>query len=77
MQDAEFVLVDGEVFVAEYLRLPDEDTLADDIVLEATRGDAGIELTRADIDGAEMLGDGSYRLKSGALLQFLVSTTIH
>ena len=35
MGKADFVLIDGEVFETEYLRVPDEDTLADDVVLEA------------------------------------------
>jgi hypothetical protein len=76
MHDADFVLVNGMVFVTEYLRVPDEDTLADDVILEAKRGEDEIELTRDDIDTAESLGDGAYRLKSGAMLRFLTSATI-
>jgi len=77
MHDADFVLVNGVVFVTEYLRVPDEDTVADDVILEAKRGDDEIALTRDDIDNAEFLGDGVYRLKSGAMLRFLTSATIH
>ena len=77
MHDADFVLVNGVVFVTEYLRVPDEDTVADDVILEAKRGEDEIELTRDDIDNAEFLGDGVYRLKSGAMLRFLTSATVH
>jgi hypothetical protein len=77
MRDADFVLINGVVFRADYLRVPDEDTAADDVVLEATHGDDEIALTRDEIDDAEFLGDGVYRLKSGALLRFLSSATIH
>jgi hypothetical protein len=34
------VLVNGVVFVTEYLRVPDEDTAADDVVFETKRGAA-------------------------------------
>lgn len=77
MLDAEFVLIDGVVFRADYLRVPDETTVADDVVLEATRGDAEVALIRSEVDDAEFVGGGVYRLKSGALLKFLSSATIH
>ena len=60
MHDADFVVIDGAVFETEYLRVPDEYTDADDIVLEAKRGNTEIELTRADIDEAEYVGEGVY-----------------
>ena len=77
MHDADFVLVNGVVFVTEYLRVPDEDTVPDDVILEAKRGEDEIALTLDDIDKAEFLGDGVYRLKSGAMLRFLTSATVH
>ncbi len=77
MHDADFVSIDGELFATEYLRVPDEYTVVDDVVLEAKRGDDEIALTRGDVDDAEALGDGVYRLKSGALLRFLTRATIH
>jgi hypothetical protein len=77
MHDADFVLVNGVVFVTEYLRVPDEDTVPDDVILEAKRGEDEIALTLDDIDSAEFLGDGVYRLKSGAMLRFLTSATVH
>ena len=46
--------------------MPDEYTVADDVVIEASHGDTEIAFTRADIDDAEHLGEGVYRLKSGA-----------
>ena len=76
MDNADFVLIDGVVFETEYLRVPDEDTVADDVVLEAKRGDTEIALTRAEIDDAEHVGEGVFRLKSGAHLRFLSSATI-
>jgi hypothetical protein len=77
MDAADFVLIDGEVFETEYLRVPDEYTVADDVVLEARRGDTEIALTRAEIDDAVHLGEGVFRLKSGAQLRFLSSATVH
>jgi len=77
MDKADFVLIDGVVFETEYLRVPDEFTVADDVVLEAKRGETEIELTRAELDDAEHVGEGVYRLKSGAHLRFLASATIH
>jgi hypothetical protein len=77
MDNADFVLIDGVVFETEYLRVPDEETVADDVVLEAKHGDTEITLTRREIDGAEHLGEGVYRLRSGAQLRFLSSATIH
>ena len=77
MDNADFVLIDGVVFEAEYVRVPDEYTVADDVVLEARHGETEIELTRAEIDDAEHVGEGVYRLKSGAHLRFLSGATIH
>ena len=77
MAGADYVLIDGVMFETEYLRIPDSDTVADDIVLEARNDSAEVALTRGDIDGAEDVGEGGYRLKSGALLRFLSSATVH
>lgn len=77
MGDADFVVIDGTIFETEYLRVPDEYTVADDIVLEAKRGDDEVALTMDDVDDAEYVGEGVYRLKNGALLRFLSSATIH
>lgn len=77
MDNADFVLIDGVVFETEYLRVPDDETVADDVVLEAKHGDTEITLTRQEIDGAEHLGEGVYRLRSGSQLRFLSSATIH
>ena len=46
-------------------------------MLEAKHGDTEITFTREEMDGAEHLGEGVYRLKSGAQLRFLSSATIH
>jgi hypothetical protein len=77
MVNADYVLVDGVVFATEYMRVPDELTVADDIVIEAKQGDNEITFTRGEIDDAEHLGEGVYRLKSGEELRFLSSATIH
>lgn len=77
MHGADYVLVDGVVFETEYLRVPDSETVADDIVLEARNGSAEIAFTCGEFDGAEHVGDGVYRLKSGALIRFLSTATVH
>ena len=77
MHGADFVLIDGVMFETGYLRVPDRDTVADDIVLEARNEHTEIALTREDVEGALHLGDGLYRLKSGAQLRFLSCATIH
>ena len=77
MDNARFVLIDGVVFETEYVRAPDEQTVADDIVLEAKSGDTEIMLTQQEVDGAEHLGEGIYRLRSGSQLRFLAGATIH
>ncbi len=77
MDNADFVLIDGIVFETEYMRVPDDETVADDVVLEVKHGDTEVTFTRGEMDGAEHLGEGVYRLKSGAELRFLSSATIH
>lgn len=77
MTDAEFVLIDGVMFQTGYLRVPDEYTDADDVVVEARRGDTEIDLTRDEIDDAVLLGEGVFRLKSGSVVRFLSSAVIH
>jgi len=77
MNDADFVVIDGVMFQTGYLRVPDEYTTADDVVLEARRGDTEIDLTREEIDDAELLGEGIFRLKSGSIVRFLSSAVIH
>ena len=77
MNDADFVLIDGVLFETGYLRVPDEYTVADDVVLEARHGDTEIDMTRAEIDGAIGLGEGLFRLKSGSLVRFLSAAVLH
>lgn len=74
---ADFVLFEGVVFETEYLRVPDEDTKEDDVILEARRGDDELSLTLAEIGEAESLGEGVFRLRSGAMLRFLSQVTLH
>ena len=75
--DADYVLIDGVMFETAYLRIPDEDTVADDIVLEARNGEMEIAFTCEEVDGAVHLGNGEYRLRSGAQLRFLSTATVH
>ena len=79
MQDAKFVQVNGRMFATGYLCLPDDDALvADDIVLEASGADdTEFELTLDEVKDADQIGPGVYRLRSGAVLCFLLSATIH
>jgi len=77
MQGADYVMIDGVVFEADYLRIPDEFTVAEDVVLEARSGDTEIDMTRAEIDGAVGLGQGVFRLRSGSVIRFLSSAVIH
>ena len=77
MSGADYVVIDGVMFQTGYLRVPDEFTAADDVVLEARRGETEIDLTRDEIDDAELLGEGVFRLKNGSILRFLTSAVIH
>jgi len=77
MRDADFVQINGIVFETEYMRVPDDDTVADDVVMELKLGDTEVAFTRDELDGAEYVGDGHFRLKSGAMLRFLSHATVH
>jgi hypothetical protein len=77
MHGADFVQLNGVVFVTEYLRVPDESTVADDVVMELRSGGTELEFTCGELDGAQYVGEGTYRLTSGVLLRFLTSATIH
>jgi hypothetical protein len=77
MHGADFVQLNGIVFATEYLRVPDESTVAEDVVMELKLGDTELAFTREELDGAEHVGDGVYRLLSGALLRFLATATVH
>ena len=77
MKGADYVVIDGVIFETGYLRVPDDDTVADDVVLEARSGDTEIDMTRAEIEGAQGLGQGIFRLKNGSLLRFLSSAVVH
>lgn len=77
MSGADYVVIDGVVFETGYLRVPDEFTAADDVVLEARSGDTEIDMTRAEIEGAQGVGQGVFRLRNGSLVRFLSSAVIH
>jgi hypothetical protein len=77
MNGADYVIIDGVLFETGYLRVPDEFTVADDIVLEAHQGDTQIDITRAEFEDAVGLGEGVFRLKNGSLVRFLSSAVVH
>jgi len=77
MRGAEFVQVNGIVFETDYLRVPDESTSAEDVVMELKLGETEVMFIREELDDAEYVGDGAFLLKSGALVRFLTSATIH
>lgn len=77
MDGADYVVIDGILFETDYLRVPDEYTVADDVLLEARHGETEIDLTHAEFEGAIGLGEGVFRLKSGSLVRFLSSAVIH
>jgi hypothetical protein len=77
MRGAEFVQVNGIVFETGYLRVPDEATTAEDVVMELKLGETEVMFIREELDDAQYVGDGAFLLKSGALVRFLTSATIH
>jgi hypothetical protein len=77
MQDAKFVQFNGRMFVTGYACLPDDSLVPDDIVLEATSADSEFELTLDEVQDADQIGPGVYRLRSGAVICFLNSATVH
>ena len=77
MQGADFVQLNGIVFETGYLRAPDESTVADDVVMELRHGETELAFTREELDDAQYLGEGLYRLKCGTLLRFLTTATVH
>jgi hypothetical protein len=77
MRDADFVQINGIVFETEYMRVPDDETIAEDVVMELKLGETELAFTRDELDDAEYVGDGNFRLKSGAILRFLSQATLH
>jgi len=77
MRDADFVQLDGIVFATGYLRIPDESTQAEDVVMELKLGDTELAFTLEELDEAQYVADGMYRLKSGVMLRFLTVATLH
>ena len=77
MQDSKYVQFDGHVFLTNYACLPDDVLVGDDIVLEGTSADSEFELTLDDVREAAQIGPGEYRLRSGSVICFLESATVH
>ena len=77
MRDADYVQINGIVFETEYLRVPDESTVAEDVIMELKLGNTEVQFTLDELDDAKYVGDGHFRLKSGAVLRFLSHATVH
>jgi len=77
MQDAKFIQLDGQMFVTGYACLPDDTLHGDDIVLEASSAEEELELTFDEVKQADQIGPGVYRLRSGSVICFLDSATVH
>jgi hypothetical protein len=77
MQGADFVQLNGVVFETDYLRVPDDTTVADDVVMELRHGETELAFTLEELNGARYVGEGVYMLKSGVLLRFLTTATLH
>ena len=56
MDNADYVLVDGVVFATEYMRIPDDATTADDVVIEAKHGDDAARSTTPSISARASTG---------------------
>ena len=77
MQDAKFVQINGRMFLNCYSCDPDDELMAEDIVLEVSAEDGALELTLDDVRDAVELERGAYRLRSGVVVCFLNPPTIH
>jgi len=65
MDGADYVVIDGILFETEYLRVPDEYTVADDVILEASHGDTEIDVTHAEFEGAVGTPGVSSKVQAG------------
>lgn len=74
---ADFVWCNGDMFQTQYLRLVDDSAQADDILIEAASESGELFFTKLEIEQAEDMGDGSIKLKNGALVRFLTSAVVH
>jgi hypothetical protein len=74
---ADFVWVDGSVFRTSYLRFSDDDTIADDVLIEAGNDEVELFFTKGEIERLEDLGDGSLRMPNGSLVRFLAGALLH
>jgi hypothetical protein len=77
LHHADFVWLDGDVYRAQYVRLLDEDTRKDDVLVEAGDGEREFFFTRDDLEQCDDLGDGSVRLRNGSVVRFLTGATLH
>ena len=77
MLHADYVVIDGVLFEAAYLRAPEDASHEDDVVLEATRDGVEIAWTRGDFEGVEATGDGGWRLANGHSIRFIAPATVH
>ena len=76
MHGADYVLVDGVMFETETCACR---TRTSSRTTSSSRRERvqRIAFTREEFDGAEDIGEGVYRLQSGALIRFLSTATVH
>ncbi|MEN9558943.1 MAG: hypothetical protein RLZZ502_154 [Pseudomonadota bacterium] len=77
LHGAEFVWVNGTIFRTDYLRIPDDETTADDVILEGSHDNMRLMLTQSDIQKAKAHEDGSFEFGDGVFLRFLSSASLH
>ncbi len=77
MNEASFIQVGGAVFSADYLHAPDEYTLPDDVLVEASGPGAELILTKRDFEGAQLIGQSDIVLADGTVVRFLRSASVH
>jgi hypothetical protein len=74
---ADFVWVNGDIFRTDYIRMPDEDTVGDDVLIEGSSEQGFLMLTQGELQKAKEHEDGSFELRDGVVLRFLTSASVH
>ncbi len=77
LNNADFVWLNGDMFRTQYLRMADDDTHADDVVIEAASEEGELFFTKREIEMSQDMGDGSIKLTNGDLVRFLTSAVVH
>lgn len=77
LQSAEVIQFNGEFAEPDYLRVPDEDIRPDDVVLEINVDDSEEDFTLAELEAAQLMGEGIYFIEKRGYLRFLARPTVH